>query len=908
MHFITDRQTLNDLHIFGKGGRDGIFHLFQYTHTRGGAELMENMFRYPLAEAHAINNRCQAIQYLQLKATAFPFVPEWFDAAEQYLADVDERSKLRGDGDTMGRKLNNLIGADTQFNSTVSGLSALWNIMATLRAFADSIGEDAGETLVKEASLIRSLLADMALNNFLQAPLKKADYTAVAAFDVLIRFTLRDCTLQLLSRCYLLDVFLAAGSAAGKHGFAFAVAAGAGNDALSIAGLYHPLVPQAVGNDLRMDADSNILFLTGANMAGKSTFMKSTGIALYLAHVGFPVPARTMSFSVRQGLLTSINLSDNLLMGHSHFYAEVLRVKLVSEHLAKGHSLFVIFDELFRGTNVKDAYDATIAITEAYGRHPNCFFIVSTHIIEAADVLKQRSRNIRYVFLPTLMEGNTPHYTYRLQAGVTADRHGLVIINNEGIPGILAKGNKGDGVLHHTMTDHHAGEPAFFKEAAFLTDEQTLEDLNLTGKYKSKSIFGLFNDTVTNGGEQLLEHFFRSPLSDAQAINARSELFAYFSKQSLRFPIGQDLFSRMVNYLRTARAAKPVIVYRALLRRAQFLIGVKESYALSLDGLRHSIKALALLRVFLQEEWTAIAPASIQEKKDRVLRLLDHPKLAIKKAIAVMDTLSWKQAIAFEVLLLGELHEEMEFILGFLYELDVFIAVGNVGQQRGFTRAMAYPKEKHTLVLHEAWHPAIEKAVSNNVYMDSNSHLIFLTGANMAGKSTIMKTLGVSFYLAHMGFPVPARDMDFSVMEGIFTSINVPDNLDKGYSHFYAEVMRVKKVAQAVASGKQLLIIFDELFKGTNVKDAFDATLLVSEALADYPHCQFVISTHIVEVGHELQKHHHAIQFKYMPTVMQGHTPHYPYRMADGISNDRHGMLIINNEHVLDMLALPQDA
>jgi DNA mismatch repair protein MutS len=86
------------------------------------------------------------------------------------------------------------------------------------------------------------------------------------------------------------------------------------------------------------------------------------------------------------------------------------------------------------------------------------------------------------------------------------------------------------------------------------------------------------------------------------------------------------------------------------------------------------------------------------------------------------------------------------------------------------------------------------------------------------------------------------------------------------------------------------------------VKDAYDATLLVSQALPRYSGCRFVISTHITEVGQALMKDGAGIQFRYMPTVMQGTVPYYPYRMAAGISEDRHGMVLIRKEGVLEML------
>ncbi len=78
----------------------------------------------------------------------------------------------------------------------------------------------------------------------------------------------------------------------------------------------------------------------------------------------------------------------------------------------------------------------------------------------------------------------------------------------------------------------------------------------------------------------------------------------------------------------------------------------------------------------------------------------------------------------------------------------------------------------------------------------------FLTGANMAGKSTFIKPLGIAMYLGHMGFPVPASRMEFAVRDGIFTTINLPDNLSRGASHFYAEVLRIKNVAEGAERDK----------------------------------------------------------------------------------------------------------
>ncbi len=148
------------------------------------------------------------------------------------------------------------------------------------------------------------------------------------------------------------------------------------------------------------------------------------------------------------------------------------------------------------------------------------------------------------------------------------------------------------------------------------------------------------------------------------------------------------------------------------------------------------------------------------------------------------------------------LREEAEQILDLIYHLDVYIAVSDTARARNFSYAKAQPKDAYIFSTTALQHPALEKAVPNPLHLHEDQNVLFLTGANMAGKSTFMKSLGIAVYMAHMGFPVAAREMQFSVRDGLYTSINVPDNLQLGYSHFYAEVLRVKHVAESVG-GRQ---------------------------------------------------------------------------------------------------------
>jgi len=171
-------------------------------------------------------------------------------------------------------------------------------------------------------------------------------------------------------------------------------------------------------------------------MAGKSTFLKAFGVAVFLAHLGFPVPAVSMRTGVFNGLFSTINIADDLNKGYSHFYSEVLRVKTVAEKINRTGNMVVIFDELFRGTNVKDAHDATLAIISAFAKVQGSVFLVSSHIMEVTEQLHTVG-NIRFGYFHTVIDGKTPVYSYCLREGVTEERLGMLIIENEKIIEII---------------------------------------------------------------------------------------------------------------------------------------------------------------------------------------------------------------------------------------------------------------------------------------------------------------------------------------------------------------------------------------------------------------------------------------------------------------------------------------
>jgi DNA mismatch repair ATPase MutS len=148
---------------------------------------------------------------------------------------------------------------------------------------------------------------------------------------------------------------------------------------------------------------------------------------------------------------------------------------------------------------------------------------------------------------------------------------------------------------------------------------------------------------------------------------------------------------------------------------------------------------------------------------------------------------------------------------------------------------------------------------------------------------------------------VPAKKLTTSIFDGLFTTINLTDNLNLGYSHFYSEVKRVKDLVIKMNSERNLFIIFDELFRGTNVKDAYDASLEIISSLAKIRDNFFFISTHILEVAEKLADNG-SILFRCFESDLKDQQPVYDFKLKEGVSKERIGLLIIKNEKIIEML------
>jgi hypothetical protein len=198
-------------------------------------------------------------------------------------------------------------------------------------------------------------------------------------------------------------------------------------------GLGHPLIPRnrCVTNDIHLGDPLRLLVVSGSNMSGKSTFLRTVGINAVLALAGAPVRAAALRLSPL-GIGTTVRIQDSLQAGRSRFYAEITRLQQILERTNGPLPVLFLLDEILHGTNSHDRRIGARAILHALLQRP-ALGLVTTHdlaLTEIADELAPRAENVH--FADQLVEG-VLHFDYRLRAGVVRHSNALALMRAVGL-------------------------------------------------------------------------------------------------------------------------------------------------------------------------------------------------------------------------------------------------------------------------------------------------------------------------------------------------------------------------------------------------------------------------------------------------------------------------------------------
>ncbi len=203
---------------------------------------------------------------------------------------------------------------------------------------------------------------------------------------------------------------------------------------LSASGLGHPLIAseKRVVNDLSMPTGYHLKLITGSNMAGKSTFLRSVGVNLVLAHAGSPVCARELTLSPVQ-VFTSMRTQDQLSDSTSSFFAELKRLRrLIGEVEQEGHTVFYLLDEILKGTNSRDRHRGGEALIRQLIESPSAG-LIATHDLELGKLEGEFPGQVENWRLEVEIEEGDLHFDYRLKRGISQSFNASILMRKMGI-------------------------------------------------------------------------------------------------------------------------------------------------------------------------------------------------------------------------------------------------------------------------------------------------------------------------------------------------------------------------------------------------------------------------------------------------------------------------------------------
>lgn len=433
------------------------------------------------------------------------------------------------------------------------------------------------------------------------------------------------------------------------------------------------------------------------------------------------------------------------------------------------------------------------------------------------------------------------------------------------------------------------------------TDKTTLNDLSVFEQEEEFSIFHKINFTRTVGGREKLRDILNKSLTDIASIQDMQKTLQLLINREDTWPLTisngsvlmvHKFYESIVDRIPDRPTISSAYLYKMF---------HAPDYSLVKYSTGHAFDFLQGMQKILDNFLNTDAPHNLMIVLEKIKLRMDKIQLNQILSKKKYSDLSMAEMLGFANFIRYHYKQNFLEIIELYFQLDAWYGMAMAVKEYELVFPEFFDSEEPQLKAGGLYHLLLPSPVAYNVELNQKNNFIFLTGANMAGKSTFIKAVGAAVFLAHTGMGVPVKSMQLSLFDGLLSNINVVDNISKGESYFYNEVQRIKKTIIKINDGRKWLILIDELFKGTNIKDAMKCSTVVIEGLIKIRNSLFILTTHLYEIGEDL-KTHSNIDFKYFETEVAGEQLIFNYKLKDGISNDRLGYLILKREKVLELL------
>ncbi len=432
-------------------------------------------------------------------------------------------------------------------------------------------------------------------------------------------------------------------------------------------------------------------------------------------------------------------------------------------------------------------------------------------------------------------------------------------------------------------------------------DKTTLNDLSIFNSEEEFAIFNYLDQTLTSNGKEQLRKNLSQPLNSIEEISGIQQTLQLIINRQDRWPkqisngtimLVERFYDANIDLIPASNSSLASYSYK-------YLHG--PDYSLVKYTVIHCFDFIKGMKYLVNNFLFSQCPPPLKKILQEAKKITDHTEFNVVETHKNARELSLQHSLHFAHFILYKFKQNMLSLLRVHAQIDAWYGMAMSVKKYRLVFPDFVASEQPFLEIKGLYHLLLQQPVSYDMTMNRQTNFLFLTGANMAGKSTFIKSIGAAVFLAHIGMGVPANKMELSLFDGMLSNINVVDNIAKGESYFFNEVQRIKSTILKVNDGRKWLILIDELFKGTNVQDAMKCSSTVIEGLLKIKNSLFILSTHLYEIAEEL-KVHPNITFNYFETNVENDQLIFNYQLRPGISNDRLGYLILKKEGVVNLL------
>jgi len=474
-------------------------------------------------------------------------------------------------------------------------------------------------------------------------------------------------------------------------------------------------------------------------------------------------------------------------------------------------------------------------------------------------------------------------------------------------------------------------------------------DLDFFG---SHSIFQFLNRTATKSGKKRLAEILSNVLPNEKLIIERQQVLEElstkldfrqnFNAYGMFFEEADNEEKLLYNWLQT----EPYFLGKIWINITRFLLPVifiATTFYSFIDGRFGGVAALLFffnlglvgLKVSNSNEVQGILgnKFNLLKKYIKLIQVIDGEIFKSSYLNKIKNTI---KASNYEIeslsKIVSKIDQRLNFIVAiffnsfFLYDFHVFIAAEkwkekNKSQIESWFNALhqidalnslanynfchphfTFPvinNENTTIKIENLKHPLIKNdvCISNDVDFGFDEKLIILTGANMSGKSTLLRSIGVNIVMALIGAKVSAEKLTLPILE-VVTSMRVTDDIKTQTSYFYAELKRLKKIVTHLESQKPTFVILDEILKGTNSDDKLSGSINLIEKFVQY-NCLGIIATHDLELGKLENKLPNLVTNKCFESDITNNQLTFDYKLKEGIAKNKNATFLMKQMEIV---------